>query len=123
VALLIGSRSIRTALRWIIYATVASALIAGLGWSHHGAVSALLGGLVNLNAGAVFGWIVSRSGGKTAGEALRALFRAEAGKVAVIVVQLWLVLGNYKQIVPAAFFGTFVLTVILFSMAFFVRER
>ena len=51
------------------------------------------------------------------------LFRAEAAKVALIVAQLWVVLVSYKQIVPAAFFGTFVLTVIFFSMAFFVRDR
>lgn len=52
-----------------------------------------------------------------------ALFRAEAGKVGLIVIQLWLVLAYYKQVVMAAFFGTFFLTVILFSMAIFVRNR
>ena len=49
--------------------------------------------------------------------------RAEAAKVALIVVQLWLVLALYKQIVMAVFFGTFVLTVIFFTMAIFVRSR
>lgn len=52
-----------------------------------------------------------------------ALFRAEAGKVALIVVQLWLVLAYYKQVVMAAFFATFFLTLILFSMAILVRNR
>jgi hypothetical protein len=33
------------------------------------------------------------------------------------------VLVNYKQIALGPFFGTFILTVIFFSMAFFVRDR
>jgi len=123
VALLVGGRPIRTVLRWLVYATVVSALIAGLWQGYHGAVSALLGGLINLTAGAAYGWIALRSSNRTAGETLRALFRAEASKITLIVVQLWLVLSSYKQVVLAAFFGTFILTVILFSMAFFVRER
>ena len=98
-------------------------LIAGFWLGRHGALSALLGGLINLTAGAVFGWVATRSNKRTAGEALLALMRAEAGKVALIVVQLWLVLALYKQVVLAPFFGTFILTVICFSMAFFVRDR
>ena len=123
VALFVGGRPIRTVLRWLIYATVVAAVIAGLWEGYHGAVSALLGGAINLTAGAAYGWVASRSSNRTAGEALRALFRAEASKITLIVVLLWLVLGSYKQVVLAAFFGTFILTVILFSMAFFVRER
>lgn len=89
----------------------------------HGAWSALLGGLVNVTAGAVFGWVATHSSKRSPGEVLRALMRAEAGKVGLIVIQLWLVLAYYKQVVMAAFFGTFFLTVILFSMAIFVRNR
>lgn len=122
-AFLIVGKPVRTVLRWVIYATVASAVIAGLWQGYHGAVSAFLGGFINFAAGAVFGWVAARSSGRTAGDTLRALFRAEASKVALIVIQLWLVLANYKQVVLAAFFGTFILTVVLFSMAFFVRER
>ena len=35
---------------------------------------------------------------------------------------LWLVLSTYKDIVPAAFFTTFVITVMVFSAAIFVRD-
>lgn len=122
-ALLIGGRPIRTVLRWQVYATVVSALIAGLWQGYHGAVSALLGGLINFTAGVAYGWVALRSSNRTTGEVLRSLFRAEVSKIMLIVIQLWLVLGSYKQVVLAAFFGTFILTVILFSMAFFVRER
>lgn len=97
--------------------------IAGLWMGPHGAASALLGGLVNMTAGAVFGWVATRSSKRSPGEVLLALLRAEAGKVGLIVIQLWLVLAYYKQVVMAAFFGTFFLTVILFSMAIFVRNR
>lgn len=116
-------KPIRTVLRWQLYATAASMSTAALVMGFHGASSALLGGLVNVIAGAVFGWVAKRSTRKTAGEAMLAVFRAEALKVALIVVQLWLVLRYYEEIVLGAFFGTFVLTVILFSMAIFVRNR
>ena len=89
----------------------------------HGAISALLGGLINVAAGAVFGWVATHSRKRTAAEAMLALARAEAAKVVLIVAQLWVVLVNYKQLVLAPFFGTFILTVIFFSMAFFVRDR
>ncbi len=76
-----------------------------------------------MTAGAAFGWVATRSSKSSPGEVLRALLRAEAGKFGLIVIQLWLVLTYYKQVVMAAFFGTFFLTVILFSMAIFVRNR
>ena len=81
------------------------------------------GTVVNVTAGAVFGVVATLSRKRTAGEALIAMMRAEAGKVALIVVQLWLVLTYYKPLLPGPFFGTFVLTVIFFSMAIFVRDR
>ena len=89
----------------------------------HGACSALLGGLVNVTAGAVYGWAARRSRKRSVGEALVWIMRAEAAKVILIVVQLWAVLALYKQLVPAAFFGTFIVTVIFFSMAIFIRDR
>jgi ATP synthase protein I len=118
------TRPIRTVLRWQVIATAALAAIAGawVGW--HGAVSALLGGLINVTAGVAYALIlgagVARSTG--AGMSLVAMFRAEAGKILLIVGQLWLVLSLYEDVVPVAFFTAFVLTVIVFSMAIMVRE-
>lgn len=83
----------------------------------------MLGGLINIVAGAVFAWLALGSGSTTAGLALYALFRAEAGKVILVIAQLWLVLALYKQIVLGAFFGTFFLTVILSTMALIARDR
>ena len=51
-----------------------------------------------------------------------AMLRAEAAKILVIVGGLWLALTTYRDLVPAAFFTAFVVTVIVFSMAIFVRE-
>lgn len=98
-------------------------LIAAFWSGSHAALSALLGGLVNLTAGVVFGLIATHSRKRTAGEALRGLMRAEAGKVLLIVMQLWLVLSYYKALMLAPFFGTFFLTVIFSSMAIFIREH
>ena len=53
---------------------------------------------------------------------MAALFRAEASKILVIVGQLWLVLATYKEVVPVAFFATFVITVLLFRMALLDRN-
>ena len=121
--LVVEGKPLRTVLRWQVYATAASMLIAAIVFGRHGALSSLLGGLVNINAGAAFGWIATHSRKRNAGEALLAMMRAEAVKVALIVIQLWVVLVQYKQLALAAFFCTFILTVIFFSMAFFVSDR
>jgi ATP synthase protein I len=122
VALSLESKPIRTVLRWQLYATAAAALVAGWWQGIPGAISAVLGGLVNMAAGWVFGWFASRAKAGT-GETLVALLRAEASKILVIVVLLWLVLAVYRQVALAAFFGTFIVTALLFSAAFFVRDR
>jgi ATP synthase protein I len=118
-----GVGPIQAALWRMVYATAAAALIAWVWQGHHGAISALLGGIINIVAGAVFAWVAARSHGRTAGEILRAAIRAEVSKVALVVCLLWLVLVHYRQVVPAAFFGTFVLTVVIFSMAIAVRGK
>jgi F0F1-type ATP synthase assembly protein I len=121
------SRPFRTVFQWQAIATLAIAAVAG-GWAGwNGAWSAMLGGAVSLAAGAVFGGILGLTlgDGRPAGpiRPLRAMFRAEAAKVIAIVAGLWLVLTNYGAIVHAAFFGAFVVAVIVFSMAFFVSDE
>ena len=109
-------------LRWQVYATAALTLVAAIAWGRHGALSAALGGAVNLVAGWAYGWVVSRSAKASPGEALRAMFRAEAVKVLLILVSLWLVFVNYGNIVHAAFLGTFAITVAIFAAAIAVRD-
>jgi ATP synthase protein I len=123
VAFLDAGRPVRAALRWQLYAGIVSAVIAAWWRGPHGAYSALLGGFINIVAGAAFAWLGLRSGSRDAGFVLYGLFRAEAGKVILIVAQLWLVLALYKQVVLGAFFGTFFLTVMLSTVAFVARDR
>ena len=120
------TKPIRTVLRWQVVATAAVAGVAGMIAGANGAASAMLGGLVNVAAGVVYGWLLGLGLGTKAvpdaGSSLIAMFRAEAGKVLVIVGGLWLALSTYRDMVPVAFFTAFVITVIVFSMAFFVRD-
>jgi ATP synthase protein I len=121
------TKPIRTVLKWQVIATACIAAVAGLWAGGHGAASALLGGLVNVAAGVVYAWLLGLGLGGArmpdVGASLVAMFRAEAGKILAIVGGLWFVLSTYKDIVPAAFFAAFVITVVVFSMAFFVRDE
>ena len=123
VPLLIERKALRTVLRWQVYATAASMLLAGILMGTHAALSALAGGFINIAAGTVFGVVATRSRRRTAAEAMIAVLRAEAAKIVLIVALMWLTLAGYKDLVVGPFFGTFVLTVIFFSMAIFVRDR
>lgn len=120
------TKPIRTVLRWQLIATVAVAAISGVAVGWHGTLSALLGGLINVAAGFVYALLLGLGLGTvgipSAGTSLLAMVRAEAGKILLIVGGLWLVLTLYTQVVPMAFFSAFVITVVVFSMAFFVRD-
>jgi ATP synthase protein I len=115
-------RPIRIVLRWQVIVTAALTLVAALLWGKDGALSAALGGAVNVTAGWVYGWRVSQVDARSAAEALRTMFRAEGIKVLLIIAQLWLVLSIYKDIVHVAFFATFVITVGVFAAAIAVRD-
>jgi ATP synthase protein I len=115
-------KPIRTVLRWQVIATAVLTLVAALVWGLEGALSALLGGAINVVAGWVYGWRVSRVEARTAGEALRTMLRAEAIKVLLIFAGLWLALSGYKGMVHVAFFATFVITVGVFAAAIAVPD-
>ena len=115
-------RPIRIVLRWQVIVTAVITLAAGLLWGRDGALSAALGGTVNIVAGGIYGWRVSRSEARTAGEALATMFRAEGIKIALILAGLLLVLTQYQDVVHVAFFTAFVITVGVFAAAIAVRE-
>jgi ATP synthase protein I len=116
-------RPIRIVLGWQVIVTAVLTLAFAILWGVHAALSAALGGAVNLVAGCGFAWMASRGReSSTAGEALRTIFRAEAVKIILILVQLPIVLGNYRDIVHAAFFTSFVITVAVFAAAIAVRD-
>lgn len=110
-------------LSWQVLATAALAILAAIPWGKDGAVSAVLGGGINVAAGSAYAWIVSRRKARTAGEALRTMFRAEAVKVLLIIGLLWLAMAKYRFIVPGAFLGSFAVTVAIFAAAIAVKDR
>ena len=115
-------RPIRIVLRWQLIVTAALTFVAALLWGEHGAFSAFLGGAVNIVAGGVYGWRVSRSEARTAGEALGTMLRAEGIKVLLIFAGLIIVMANYRELVHVAFLATFVITVAVFAAAIAVRD-
>ncbi|MDR4651477.1 MAG: ATP synthase subunit I [Nitrosomonas sp.] len=116
-------KPLQTVLRWQLLATViiATGLAACCGSGV--AVSALLGGMVSVLSSAVFAVIVSRHQGYTAGGTIRTALRAEAVKITLIVLLLWMVFKVYEDVHAFAFIGVFILTVIMHSMALFVSEK
>jgi len=114
---------LRTVLRWQLIATAALTLLAGVLAGVHGAVSAALGGAVSVSAGWASARVASGRKSHSAGGVLVTALSAEGVKLGVIVVLLWLVLALYPDVLVTVFLGSFIATVLIFSMAFFVREH
>jgi len=92
----------------------------------HGAISALLGGLISITAGLVFVFLAARSTGekgKSAGEVVFAALKAEAAKLFLAGLLLWLALELYKEVVVVALLGSFVLAILIFSLALFAGDK
>jgi len=115
-------RPIRTVLRWQLVATALLTLAGGLLAGIDGALSAALGGAVSMVAGGVSAVVASKGKGRSAGDVLIGALRAEAVKIGLIAFLLWLVLATYDRVDAPALFGSFVITVLIFTKAFFVRE-
>jgi F0F1-type ATP synthase assembly protein I len=81
-----------------------------------------LGGIVNVSAGVVFAMLVRLGRPETAAGTLRTMLRAEAAKIAVILLQLSLVLTTYREVVHGAFFAAFVVTVFVSQAAILIRD-
>ena len=88
-----------------------------------GAVSAGLGGAISMLSGFLFAALATGRKASSADDVLVTAFKAEAVKIVFIVVALWLVLAAYKNVVAVGFIGTFIVTILASSMAFFVRDR
>ena len=116
-------RPIRTVLKWQLAVTAAIAVAAAGLAGEHGAISAVAGGLVSFIAGLASAMVASRRGAKSAGGILVGALQAEALKIGLALFLLWLVLANYEAAVMPAFLLAFVATMVIFSMAFFVREE
>ena len=117
------SKPIRTVLRWQLLAAVVLTLLAGVLGGVHEAVSAGLGSAVSISAGWVSGLVAATGRGESAGGVLLAAIKAEGVKLGVMACLLGIVLVVYKEVAVPVFLGSFILTALIFSMAFFVREH
>jgi ATP synthase protein I len=115
-------RPIRIVLRWQVIATAVLTLAGGLLAGMDGALSAALGGAISVVAGWVSAVVASKGQGRSAGDVLTGALKAEAVKIDLIAFLLWIVLATYENVVAPALLGSFVVTVLIFTMAFFVRE-
>jgi len=116
-----GSR-MRRIIGFQVLSTVAAALIAAWLAGVHGVVSAILGGLIGIVAGLVFAALAAKSKARSAGEVLLAALRAEAAKLVLGLFLLWLVLVIYHDVVVAGLIGSFIVSILIFGMALFIRE-
>jgi ATP synthase protein I len=115
-------KPIVTVLRWQIAATAVMALAGAMMSGEHGAASAAAGGAISIVAGLASALVASLGKGKSAGAILLSALHAEAIKLGSAVLLLWLVLANYQEAAVGALLATFIVTMLIFSMAFFVRE-
>ncbi|MDR4517022.1 MAG: ATP synthase subunit I [Nitrosomonas sp.] len=109
-------------LRWQLIVTIAVVIALALLIDLQSATSALLGGMVSVISSTAFAIIVSRHKGYTAGGTIRTALRAEAVKIFLTVILLWIVFKLYDNVNAFAFIGTFILTVIVHSLALFVSD-
>ncbi len=116
------SRPIRIVLLWQLVATAALTLLGGLLAGAHGAASAALGGAASMGPGAVAAVVAARGRARSAGGVVGKALAAEGLRIGLMVLLLGLVLATYREVVAPALFGSFCVTVLIFAMAFFVRE-
>jgi F0F1-type ATP synthase assembly protein I len=115
-------RPVRIVLMWQIAVTALIAGMAAIAADMASALSAAAGGGVSIIAGLASALVASLSNAKSAGGVLAGALRAEAVKLGLALLLLWLVLVNYPETTVGVFLGAFVVTMLIFSMAFFVRE-
>jgi ATP synthase protein I len=116
-------RPLRTVIRWQVLVTIVMSAFGGYLAGVHGAISAALGGLIAVAAAVAYMVMLSMHRDPSAGGVLLSALRAEAAKVLLIIVLLWLVLATYKDANVVGFIGAFAVSVIIFAMAVFVRDE
>ncbi len=112
----------RAALLWQLVATVVIASAAMFLGGTHAAISVVLGGGAVVAAGAAYVLTITVSAPRTTGETIRILLRAEAIKVGLIVLELWLVFTSYREVMPLPLVGTLIVTVLLWPVALLYRD-
>jgi len=106
-----------------VLATIIIASIAAWFAGVHGAISAALGGLISITAGLVFVLLTARSKVRSAGEVLIVALKAEAAKLFLAIFLLLLVLALYQDVVIVGLIGSFVVSILIFSLALFAGDK
>jgi ATP synthase protein I len=115
-------KPVLTVLKWQLLATMALVLVSAFVSGRHGAVSALAGGAISITAGIAAALAASLGNARSPASVLLGALRGEAVKIGVALLLLWLVLTQYGDAVVGALIGSLVVTLLIFGMAFFVRE-
>jgi len=116
-------RKFRPVIGLQVLATTIAALIAVWIAGVHGAISAVLGGLISIVAGLVFVLLTARNKVRSAGEVLLVAFKAEAAKLFLAIFLLWLVLTLYQEVVIVGLIGSFVISILIFSVGLFAGDK
>lgn len=116
------TRPVRATLAWQAAVTLALAAAGGLWWGWDTGISALLGGLIVVIAGLAYAIVISISNSPSVETTLRTMVMAEAAKIATIVLSMWAAISSYRELDGAAFFGAFVIAVLLHRVAFLIRK-
>lgn len=119
----IQNRPLRIILHWQLLLTIVIAALLGVLFELQSAISAFLGGSVSIVSSAAFALIVSRHKGYSAGGTIRTALRAEAVKIILTIILLWLVFKFYEDVNAFAFIGTFIAAVLVQSMALLVSDN
>ncbi|WP_292977567.1 ATP synthase subunit I [Nitrosomonas sp.] len=122
-ATFIKNRPLGIILLWQMLFSIVASVVCGLLSGISGALSGFLGVLVSVIAGGAYAVMVSRHSGYSAGGVLRTALRAEAVKIFLVVMLLWIVFTAYKDLNPVMFIGSFIIAVMISSMAIFVAEK
>ena len=118
----LGSRPLRAALAWQLVCTAIVASVAGVVGGLHASASVALGGGSIVAANVAYALVIGLSAPRSAGATLRVAVRAESVKIAVIVLELWLVFSHYRDLVPLAFVGAFVVAVLIWPIALLYED-
>jgi len=118
----IKNRPLKIVLRVQLLITLVVAVAVGIFLGVQSAISAALGGSVSMISSAAYAIIVSHHKGYAAGETVRTALRAESVKIILIVSLLWVVFKFYENLNAFAFIGTFILTVLTYSMALLASD-
>lgn len=118
----VTTKPFRTVLAWQVGWTALAAVLLGSLAGLHGAVSAVLGSMIGITGGLVFAWLAGRNQALTADGVLLAALRAEAVKVLLFFGLLAVVLAIYRDVVVVGLIGSFIVSILIFGFAFFVRD-